>query len=71
VQDQLAAALRIIQAPIAKPERRADMHLSTLHRFVGARSGRLEIVACFPDQRHVWLRGIGEVNENGRMVDMP
>ena len=65
-QDQLAADLHVNQASIAKLERRTDMYLSTLRRFVEAMGGELEIVARFPDQPHVRLRGIGELTEDGR-----
>ncbi len=61
-QDQLAADLHVGQASIAKLERRTDMYLSTLRRFVEAMGGELEIVATFPDQQ-VRLRGIGELRE--------
>lgn len=70
-QDQLAADLHINQASIAKLERRTDMYLSTLRRFVEAMGGELEIVARFPDQPHVRLRGIGELTEDGRTADVP
>lgn len=60
-QDQLAADLHINQASVAKLERRTDMYLSTLRRFVEAMGGELEIVARFPDQPHVRLVGIGEL----------
>lgn len=65
-QDQLAADLHVNQASIAKLERRTDMYLSTLRRFVEAMGGELEIVARFPDQPHVRLRGIGELTEGER-----
>lgn len=71
-QDQLAADLHVGQASIAKLERRADMYLSTLRRFVEAMGGELEIVARFPDQPHVRLRGLGELSESaasGRPAD--
>ena len=64
-QEQLAADLRVNQASIAKLERRTDMYLSTLRRFVEAMGGELEIVARFPDQPQVRLRGIGELAGNG------
>ncbi len=70
-QDQLAADLHINQASIAKLERRTDMYLSTLRRFVEAMGGELEIVARFPDQPQVRLRGIGELTGNGRAPDTP
>lgn len=49
-RDQLAADLHINQASTAKLERRANMCLSTLRRFVEAMGGELKIVARFPDQ---------------------
>ena len=70
-QDQLAADLRINQASVAKLERRTDMYLSTLRRFVEAMGGKLEIVARFPDQPQVRLRGIGELGEDSRTADTP
>jgi transcriptional regulator with XRE-family HTH domain len=68
-QDQLASDLHVGQASIAKLERRADMYLSTLRRFVEAMGGELEIVARFPDQPHVKLRGIGELTERDHTPD--
>ena len=70
-QDQLAADLHVNQASIAKLERRTDMYLSTLRRFVEAMGGELEIVARFPDQPQVRLRGIGELTESARAPDAP
>lgn len=69
-QDQLAADLHINQASVAKLERRTDMYLSTLRRFVEAMGGELEIVARFPDQPQVRLRGIGELTRDERAPDM-
>lgn len=68
-QDQLAADLKVGQASIAKLERRADMYLSTLRRFVEAMGGELEIVARFPDQPNVRLRGIGELEVRDQTPD--
>ncbi len=48
-QDQLATELRIGQSSISKLERRTDMYISTLRRFVEAMGGKLEINACFDD----------------------
>ena len=64
-QEQLAADLHVGQASIAKLERRTDMYLSTLRRFVEAMGGELDIVVRFPDQPQVRLRGIGELGEGG------
>lgn len=46
-QEQLAEALGVNQATISKLERRADMYISTLRRFVEALGGELEITARF------------------------
>ena len=70
-QDQLAADLNVGQASIAKLERRTDMYLSTLRRFVEAMGGELEIVARFPDQQLVRLRGLGELTEQDRAPETP
>lgn len=48
-QDEMAKALGIKQAAVSKLERRTDMYLSTLRKFVEAMGGRLEIVAHFPE----------------------
>lgn len=63
-QEQLASDLHVNQASVAKLERRTDMYLSTLRRFVEAMGGELELVARFPDQPGVQLRGIGELGED-------
>jgi transcriptional regulator with XRE-family HTH domain len=46
-QEELAEALGVNQATISKLERRADMYISTLRRFVEALGGELEITARF------------------------
>lgn len=48
-QDEMAKALGIKQAAVSKLERRTDMYLSTLRKFIEAMGGRLEIVAHFPE----------------------
>ena len=48
-QEEIAGTLNVGQAAIAKLEKRADMYVSTLRRFVEAMGGELEIVARFPD----------------------
>lgn len=67
-QEQLASDLHVGQAAIAKLERRTDMYLSTLRRFVEAMGGQLELVANFPDERQVRLRGLGKLAEPDRMT---
>lgn len=48
-QEELAEVLGLNQATISKLERRTDMYLSSLRRFVEAMGGELEITASFPE----------------------
>jgi transcriptional regulator with XRE-family HTH domain len=48
-QKELAEVLGLNQATISKLERRTDMYLSSLRRFVEAMGGELEISARFPE----------------------
>lgn len=48
-QQELAEVLGLNQATISKLERRTDMYLSSLRRFVKAMGGELEISAKFPE----------------------
>ena len=48
-QEQLAAELGVKQPAVAKLEKKADMYISTLRRFIEAMGGQLEIRAHFPD----------------------
>jgi len=52
-QKELAEVLGLNQATISKLERRADMYLSSLRRFIEAMGGELEITARFPEG---WVR---------------
>lgn len=48
-QEELARALKVNQPAVAKLEKRADMYVSNLRRYVEALGGQLEITARFPD----------------------
>lgn len=48
-QQQLASKLAVGQPAVAKLERRSDMYVSNLRRYVEALGGTLEIAARFPD----------------------
>lgn len=50
-QQQLAETLEIDQSAVSKLERRTDMYITTLRKFVEAMGGSLEIYANFPDGR--------------------
>jgi len=63
-QDELAQTLQIGQGSVAKIEKRADMYVSTLRRFIEAMGGELEIVARFPDHS-VKIRNFRDLSERG------
>lgn len=48
-QETIAEMLGNRQAAVSKIERRADMYVSTLRRYVEALGGELEIIARFPE----------------------
>jgi transcriptional regulator with XRE-family HTH domain len=48
-QKELARALKVGQPAVAKLEKRADMYVSNLRRYIGALGGSLEIIARFPE----------------------
>lgn len=48
-QENLGDTLHVGQTAIAKMEKRTDMYVSNLRRFIEAMGGRLDIVARFPD----------------------
>jgi len=62
-QVQLAQTLGQQQVSIAKLEKRSDLLLSTLRRYVEAMGGRLNLVVEFPDREPVVLKGIGDTDE--------
>jgi transcriptional regulator with XRE-family HTH domain len=48
-QESLAELYKGRQSTISKLERRADMYVSTLRRYIQAMGGSLQIIARFPD----------------------
>ena len=58
-QEEVAASLAIGQPAVAKLERRSDMHVSNLRRYIEALGGTLEITARFGDASVV-IENIGE-----------
>lgn len=59
-QEEMAELLDIKQSSIAKMEKRTDVYVSTLRRFIEAMGGTLEIVARFPDHA-VPIKTFGEL----------
>lgn len=48
-QEELARTLKVGQPAVAKLEKRADMYVSNLRRYIEALGGSLEITARFPE----------------------
>lgn len=48
-QETLAETLDVAQSEVSKIEKRTDMYVKTLRRYIEAMGGRLDIVAHFPD----------------------
>jgi DNA-binding transcriptional regulator YiaG len=48
-QETLSETLHVGQAAVAKLEKRADMYVSNLRRYIRAMGGDLDIVARFPE----------------------
>jgi predicted transcriptional regulator len=62
-QEEIGQTLEIQQGAVAKIEKRADMFVSTLRRFVEAMGGELEIVAKFPDHS-VRIRNFADLHDS-------
>lgn len=65
-QEEIGQTLQINQGSVAKIEKRADMYVSTLRRFIEAMGGELEIVARFPDHA-VKIRNFSDLSEKERV----
>jgi DNA-binding transcriptional regulator YiaG len=48
-QEELAATLETSQSSISKLERRVDVYVSTLRRYIESMGGELDIIARFPE----------------------
>lgn len=52
-QAQVAQTLNLTQSDVSRLERRSDVLVSTLRRFVQATGGQLELVVQYPDAESV------------------
>ncbi len=59
-QEELAASLGVGQDTISRLEKRTDMLISTLKRYVQAMGGQLDLVARFPNRPEVIIERIAE-----------
>jgi transcriptional regulator with XRE-family HTH domain len=62
-QAALGEILHVEQPAVAKLEKRTDMHVSTLRRFIEAMGGELEITARFPG-RNVRIKNFSDLGES-------
>ena len=56
-QEQIAEELRMDQGNLSKLEKRTDLMLSTLRRYIEAMGGSLKLVAEFPEHPPVEVSG--------------
>ena len=61
-QEQLADELDIKQGSVSKLERRTDLYISTLRRYVEAMGGELTLQARFPEGA-VTITQLGQIDE--------
>jgi DNA-binding XRE family transcriptional regulator len=59
-QEELAASLGVGQDTVSRIERRSDLLLSTLRRYIEAMGGKLELVAHFPNRPPLVIEQIAE-----------
>jgi len=65
-QQDLAAALGVGQDTISRLEKRSDMLLSTMRRYVEAMGGSLELVAQFPNRPSVVIDHLTAAHDGRR-----
>ena len=64
-QEEIGQTLQINQGSVAKIEKRADMYVSTLRRFIEAMGGELEITARFADHA-VRIKNFSDLSEKAQ-----
>ena len=69
-QEELAQLLKVGQPAVAKMERRADMYVSNLRRYIEALGGKLEITARFPDSDFTIIN-FSDIAAPGEMMEKP
>lgn len=62
-QEEIAEILDIKQGSVSKLERRTDLYISTLRRYIEAMGGELELQAHFPEGS-VTIANLGQINES-------
>jgi transcriptional regulator with XRE-family HTH domain len=65
-QVEVAKNLRMTQDAVSRLEKRTDILISTLSRYIEAMGGKLSLVAKFPDRDPVVLSGIADDDPDPR-----
>ncbi|WP_131783657.1 transcriptional regulator [Legionella gresilensis] len=60
-QEDLGAILHMKQDGVSRLEKRSDMLISTLNKYISAAGGSLKLIAEFPDRAPVEIHGITEL----------
>ncbi|HHS8465345.1 TPA: helix-turn-helix domain-containing protein [Legionella pneumophila] len=63
-QVDLGEILHMKQEGISRLEKRSDMLISTLSKYISAMGGSLKLMAEFPDRAPVEIHGIAEIRTN-------
>ncbi|WP_347251276.1 helix-turn-helix transcriptional regulator [Legionella sp.] len=63
-QEDLGAILHMKQDGISRLEKRSDMLISTLNKYISAMGGSLKLVAEFPDRSPVEIHGIADLRSH-------
>lgn len=64
-QTEMAARLELGQGDISKFERREDVYVSSVRKYLEAMGGKLELIVKFPEKRRYRIKNIGELADNG------
>ncbi|MFC3907866.1 helix-turn-helix domain-containing protein [Legionella dresdenensis] len=60
-QQDLGQVLHMKQEGISRLEKRSDMLISTLNKYISAMGGSLKLMAEFPDRAPVEIHGIADI----------
>lgn len=60
-QQDLSTALHMKQDGISRLEKRSDMLLSTLSKYISAMGGTLKLTAEFPDRPSIVIHGVADI----------
>jgi len=68
-QVSVAKALDMEQESVSRIERRADLLLSTMRKYVAAMGGDLKLIAEFPDRPPIQIDTLGALSERKAPVE--